>query len=292
MSQIVARYEVQCSEADAADIARHIAVEQTVEVPDALIDATIESEIVGEVAGIEPIDATTQAITIAYAPELAHGSLPQLLNLVYGNVSLLHGARLADLELPPAVLDRFPGPNYGIAGLREKLGVPRRPLLSTALKPRGLPVAELAKIAGDFARAGGDLVKDDHNIVDDDLAAFRARVAQCQAAVDEANAATGGRCLYVANLIVGAELPTRTPFPTSPARVLSLGEYAHNRHDAGPTTCIFQARGKSGLPGPQLPGPQRQGGWHPSPGHTPPTDCLDLFLRHQTAAPCATPQSW
>jgi ribulose-bisphosphate carboxylase large chain len=197
---IRAVYHVRCEASRVAELARAIAVEQTVESPDALIGPEIERRFVGRLVGIEPLPDGRFAVTLDYPPEAAVAPLPQLLNLVYGNVSLLRSVRLAELELCDAVLRRFRGPRYGIAGLRDLLGVRGRPLLGAVIKPRGTSVEALARMAGDFALGGGDLVKDDHNFVPGSLAAFRRHVGACQAAVAEANARTGGHCLYLCNL--------------------------------------------------------------------------------------------
>ena len=53
----------------------------------------------------------------------------------------------------------FPGAKFGIAGLRELLGVPDHPLLCTALKPMGKSSEEFAKMAYCFARGGIDIIK-------------------------------------------------------------------------------------------------------------------------------------
>lgn len=53
----------------------------------------------------------------------------------------------------------FPGAKFGIAGLRELLGVPASPLLCTALKPMGKSSDEFAKMAYYFARGGIDIIK-------------------------------------------------------------------------------------------------------------------------------------
>lgn len=201
---ISAVYRVAAGRADAERIARRIAVEQTVEAPDELLDARIEDEIVGSVVSIEALPDGRHAVRIEYRAELAAGQLPQLLNLVYGNVSLFESVRLVELDLPPELLARFRGPNVGAAGLRALLGVYDRPLLSTALKPRGRSEEELAAMAGEFALGGGDLVKDDHNLVDD-YEAFRRRIALCRDAVARANEQTGRNCLYVPNLCAPAE---------------------------------------------------------------------------------------
>ena len=199
MEKISALYHAT-TKADRADrLARAIAVEQTVEVPEALIDERIEREIVGDVTAVDDLGGGRFAIRIEFAATLVNG-LPALLNLVYGNVSMMEQVRLESLELPDSFLARFPGPNYGLAGLRELCGAPGRPLLCTVLKPRGAPAGRFDEIAYEFALAGGGLVKDDNNLIDASFEEFRERVARCQAAVTGANEKGGGRCRYLVNL--------------------------------------------------------------------------------------------
>ncbi|MDH3590800.1 MAG: RuBisCO large subunit C-terminal-like domain-containing protein [Planctomycetota bacterium] len=205
MSRILATYRVFAPELEVAAIARAIAVEQTVEVPDALIDERIEREIVADVERVTRVGKESSDVVLGFDAELACGHLNQLLNLVAGNVMLRPDTRLVDLALPDDFLAAFPGPNHGVDGLRALTGVTGRPLLATALKPRGRSVEHFARVAAAFASGGGDLVKDDHNLVDHDLAGFRARVRACQAAVVDANARTGGACLYIPHVMVPAD---------------------------------------------------------------------------------------
>ncbi|MCY4454426.1 MAG: RuBisCO large subunit C-terminal-like domain-containing protein [Immundisolibacterales bacterium] len=206
--RIVATYEVQARRDEVADLARRIAYEQTVEVPPSLVtDPVVRDRVLGRVETVSSLESTvpepvgshssdaSHRVTISYAGELASGQLPQLLNLLYGNVSIYPSVRLVDFTLPPPVASAFAGPRFGIEGLRRLTGVRGRPLLATALKPRGLPVAEYARLAGGFALGGGDLVKDDQNLVTD-FEGFRERVLRCRDAVEDANARTGRSCLY------------------------------------------------------------------------------------------------
>lgn len=196
-----ATYRLRADREDARRLARFIAYEQTVELPEAIVtDPHLLRDVVGQVESIEPADDGCWAARIAFDAALASGQLAQLINLVYGNVSMYPGIRLQALELPDSLLARFAGPGFGIAGLRALTGVHDRPLLATAVKPRGLPVDALAALAHDFARGGGDLVKDDQNLVDPDFDAFRRRVDAIAAAVERANAASGGRTLYLPHL--------------------------------------------------------------------------------------------
>lgn len=215
---IQAVYRVTGGAGEAADLARAIAYEQTVELPEALVTAPeILADVVGDVTAVEPdadIEGTSR-VTIDYAAALASGQIPQLLNLLFGNVSLYPGVRLLDINLPEDFLVGVSGPRYGVDGLREMTGVHGRPLLATALKPRGTPVGALADMARGFALGGGDIVKDDQNLVDGDFEAFKRRVEACHRAVADANEATGRRCLYL-------------PHVAAPANQLErYFEYAH-----------------------------------------------------------------
>ncbi|MEQ8663932.1 MAG: RuBisCO large subunit C-terminal-like domain-containing protein, partial [Gammaproteobacteria bacterium] len=196
---IRATYLVTAPPGEAAAAARRIAYEQTVELPAALVtDAAILERVVGRVEDVTPCAGYNDRhlATIAYPCAALDAQFPALLNLVFGNASLLGGTRLVDVNLPEAVLARFAGPRHGGVGLRALLGVYDRPLLATALKPRGRDATALAALAGGFARGGGDIVKDDQNLADD-FETFKQRALRCRDAVAEANAASGRNCLYL-----------------------------------------------------------------------------------------------
>ena len=194
---ILASYRLRCPHADAPAFAERIAWEQTVELPvGSLDDTALVQSVVGRVLEVEPLDDDSSLVGIAYPAAAEHARLPQLLNLLFGNISIVPGVRLLDFTLPASLLAALPGPLFGVAGLRGLLGAYERPLLATALKPRGVPTERLAAIAGDFARGGGDIVKDDQNLSPDDFEAFRAHLLAVREAVARGNDASGRECLY------------------------------------------------------------------------------------------------
>lgn len=185
----------------ARDRAESIAVEQTIEFPaDLLADDDIRRHVIGRVESVEAAGPERTLATISYAVETSGGELPQLLNVLFGNCSLYPGVRLVGLELPPELLRRFPGPRFGVPGLRALLGALARPLLATALKPMGLGTPALAELAETLARGGIDVIKDDHGLANQPFAPWEERVRACAAAVRRANDATGGRSLYMPSL--------------------------------------------------------------------------------------------
>ena len=196
-------YLLTCAEGeDPAVKAQDIALEQTVELPPACLPVEIAERIVGRVEVLEESGASRWRAVLSYDPVTCGDEFPQLLNLLFGNISLKSGILLADIELPSSLLTRLAGPRYGIEGIREIGGAgERRPLLCSALKPLGLSAARLAEISFQLALGGIDLIKDDHSLANQTTAPFKERVERCQEAVAKANGLTGGNSLYLPNLL-------------------------------------------------------------------------------------------
>lgn len=178
-----------------------ITVEQTVEVPwDCIPKAHLEDGIVGRVESISQVGDPRKRmydVTVSYRCDIAGNSLPQFLNILFGNISLKDNIRICDISVPEQCRRILPGPNFGIEGLRRLIGVFGRPLACAALKPMGLNVKELASMSEAFARGGADLIKDDHGIADQKFHPFNERVARCQESVENVNASTGRTTLYI-----------------------------------------------------------------------------------------------
>lgn len=182
--------------------AREMTVEQTVEVPADCVPGPSRA-MLGTVERVERAGPSRWRIFCSYHSAVVGDSVPQLFNLLFGNISMLQGIRLVDLQLPDSLLNRLPGPAFGIQGLRQLCGVQGRPLVCAAAKPIGLSSAQLAKICYQFAAGGADIVKDDHGLASQDVAPFGERLARCQEAVAEANERTGAKALYFPNLSRG-----------------------------------------------------------------------------------------
>jgi len=190
---------------DARAKARGIALEQTVELPEGCYPPRIERRSVGEIEAIDGREAGRARAVISYDPETIGNDLLQVVNLLFGNISLKTGIRVSHVAWPESLLDRFDGPRLGIDGLRKLCGNPQgRPLLCAALKPLGLSAAELASICRRFALGGIDIIKDDHSLADQAAAPFAERVGRCQQAVQQANRESGGQTVYFPNVLGGA----------------------------------------------------------------------------------------
>ena len=198
-------YHLDGDEANAHARASDICFEQTVEFPSDLVPpGDIREFIVGHIETFEEIADSLFQVKINYALETSGFELVQLLNVVYGNISIKPGIRVMALELPEILLDAFRGPRFGREGLRTLMHVPERSLLCTALKPMGYSARKLAEFTYQFALGGIDIIKDDHGLTNQSFSPFKERVEYCTAAVERANLETGRNCIYMPNITAPA----------------------------------------------------------------------------------------
>ncbi len=191
-------YLLTGSEEETRKKAEAICVEQTVEFPiDLITENFILDSIVGKIESFSRITDNKFKATISYAIEITGFNLIQLLNAIFGNSSIKPDIRVQKFDLPDELLNFFKGPRFGKDGLRELLGVPKRPLLCSATKPLGLSSQELADMTYQYALGGIDIIKDDHGITDQTFSPFKERVKLCADAVLRANQKTGHHSIYI-----------------------------------------------------------------------------------------------
>ena len=245
--RIQAHYKFRCAPAKAAEIARFLVHEHTVELPsDVLPEGFLASDIVGRVDSISAHPDGGSACTLSYASEVASGGHTTLLTLLSGNGSFLPEIELQDVDLPRVFTGASCGPRFGVEGIRSLLDVKKGALGATALKPVGATPRELARIASALALGGIDIIKEDDGVSTQMFAPFHERVERCAAAIAEAGAKTGKTCIYFANI-------------TGPME--SLAERAYFAKEKGATGIellpgpmgLDSIRMVSGLPGLDLP---------------------------------------
>ncbi|MEM4598402.1 MAG: type III ribulose-bisphosphate carboxylase [Candidatus Diapherotrites archaeon] len=151
------------------------------------------------------IDKKRSTIKVAYNPEVfEYGSVPQLLSSIAGNIysmKLLENLRLQDVTIPSNMLKTFRGPKFGLSGVRKALGVKKRPLVGTIVKPKvGLTSEQHAKVAYEAWLGGCDVVKDDENLTSQRFNPFEKRVKLTLKAREKAEKETGERKEYMCNV--------------------------------------------------------------------------------------------
>ncbi|RUT36037.1 2,3-diketo-5-methylthiopentyl-1-phosphate enolase [Paenibacillus zeisoli] len=268
MSFCTATYRIHDPKADFRRKAESIAVGMTVGSWTELPQLKQESmrKHLGHVVSIEeheePAAGRYADVTIAYPDLNFTRDLPALLITAFGKISMDGQIKLLDLGFSEDFLSGFPGPKFGIEGIRSLLNAPERPLLMSIFKSvvgydlDGLQEQFLAQALG-----GVDLIKDDEILFENPLTPIERRVEVCRKAAEEAERTTGKKLLYAVNLTG----------PTSQLRSQALKAI-----NAGATALLFSPlaygldvlQELSGDPDIQIPiaaHPSLAGAFYPSP---------------------------
>jgi ribulose-bisphosphate carboxylase large chain len=178
----------------------------------------------------------TAEVTLSWPLHNFGPSLPNLLAAVAGNLWELRpfsGMRLLDLSLPPEFLERYRGPQFGIAGTRNLTGVHGRPLIGTIIKPSvGLSPAATAQRVAQIAAAGIDFVKDDELQADGPHCPFEERLRAVMHVLNAHADRTGKRVMYAVNITGEIDEMLRR----------------HDRVVAERNTCVMVSLNSVGLP--------------------------------------------
>ncbi len=171
-------------------------------------------------------------VYIAYPAALFEaGSMPNILSSVAGNVfgmKAVDGLRLEDIRFPPSLVASFPGPAFGLPGVRQKMGVQGRPMIGSTIKPKiGLTAAEHARVCYETWMGGADTVKDDENLGNQSFNAFYDRVARTLDMLHKAEAETGEKKGYWANLTAATvdEMARRAEFIAAHGGIFAMVDF-------------------------------------------------------------------
>lgn len=156
------------------------------------------------------LNPKTGIFKIAYPLALFEkNSIPQLLSSIAGNIfsmKVIKNLRLQDIEFPKKYINSFPGPKWGINGIRKLLNIYHRPLIGCIIKPKmGLTSTQQAKLSQEIFLNGVDLIKDDENLTDQSFNKFEDRVRKILPLKKEVEEKTGQKKVYVFNITAPTE---------------------------------------------------------------------------------------
>lgn len=151
------------------------------------------------------LDKERKTIKVAYHQDLfEQGNMPQILSSIGGNIfgmSAIKTLRLEDIYFPNKLLRSFKGPAFGIDGIRKLLGVKKRPLVGTIVKPKvGLNEKEHSEVAYETWVGGCDIVKDDENLSSLPFNKFKKRIDLTLKMCEKAEKETGEKKVYMPNI--------------------------------------------------------------------------------------------
>ncbi|MDN7025846.1 type III ribulose-bisphosphate carboxylase [Methanoculleus sp. FWC-SCC1] len=149
-------------------------------------------------------------VKIAYPLALwEEGNAVQLLSGIAGNIfgmKALANLRLIDASFPPAYLQHFKGPHFGMEGIRTMMRARGRPLTGAVPKPKvGFSAEEHAEVGFETWMGGFDFVKDDENLTSMPFNRFDDRVALLTKLRDKAENLTGERKSAFINISADTE---------------------------------------------------------------------------------------
>lgn len=147
-------------------------------------------------------DLRFYVMRIGYPVVNIEDNIPLLFATIAGNITSMPYLRIVDIDFPKSYVAKFKGPKFGIQGIRDILGVKKRPLLNNMIKPcTGYTPDVGAKLFYEAAVGGVDIIKDDELIGGD--RAFNSiedRVKMNMEAAARADKVKGEKTLYAVNI--------------------------------------------------------------------------------------------
>ena len=135
------------------------------------------------------------------------GSLALLLSFLAGEILAYGNVKLLDLHFPESYIAHFPGPKFGVEGLRQIVNVYERPLVLAIIKPgQGYTPAQGSSLFLEAARGGADIVKDEELLTDPSYCRRAERIRLYMKAEKQSFEETGERTLYAVNITDRVEL--------------------------------------------------------------------------------------
>ncbi|PFG06949.1 2,3-diketo-5-methylthiopentyl-1-phosphate enolase [Bacillus sp. es.034] len=204
MSEVIATYQLKGEsgsfEKKAEGIALGLTVGSWTELP--LLEQEQLRKYKGRVVSVEEKEEGSWGeVKIGYPSHNYSNDIPAILTTVFGKLSLDGEVKLLDLEFSEDLKRSFPGPRFGIEGIRELTGVHGQPLLMSIFK--GVIGRDLTFLENQLraqALGGVNVVKDDEILFDNSLTPFFERVRTGKKVLDDVLEETGKRTLYAVNL--------------------------------------------------------------------------------------------
>lgn len=172
-----ALYELQSPDIEKAALA--LAVGQSIGNPD--IRSPLETPVLIKKhrATVESVSGNMATIRFPAVNFSRRDGIAYLMSVLLGgqmDIDLVESCKLLDVDFGP-LLRRFPGPSYGLEGIRDLTGAYDRPLIGGIVKPKiGLTPDQLAEVCYEMAAGGIDFIKEDEILGDPPWCPLKKRV--------------------------------------------------------------------------------------------------------------------
>ena len=158
-----------------------------------------------------PFLTQSQGKTYSCKVKIAHphgnfgSKIPNLLTAALGEGTFyspgISAIKLMDMKFSDSYLQHFQGPQFGIVGIRDMLGVYDRPIMIGVIKPNlGLAPEPFAELAYEAWLGGLDIAKDDEMLCDVEWSRLTERSEKLGKVRLDAERKTGAKKIYLANI--------------------------------------------------------------------------------------------
>jgi ribulose-bisphosphate carboxylase large chain len=153
------------------------------------------------------LDYKNKMFKVAYPIKLFElDNISGLLAGIVGNIAgmkMVSAMRVYDIRFPEKMVKSFPGPKYGVSGVRKFLKKPKGCLVATVPKPKiGRTAVEQSHLAKQLFTSGHgtyDGIKDDENLTSLYFNNFEKRVKLVLGELKKAEKETGNKKFYLCN---------------------------------------------------------------------------------------------
>ncbi len=154
------------------------------------------------------LDYKNLMFKVAYPIQLFElDNISGLLAGIVGNIpgmKMVSGMRIFDVKFPKKMIDKFPGPAFGVSEIRKLLKKPKKCLLATVPKPKiGRTDLEQSRLAWEIFTAGDgsyDCIKDDENLTNLKFNRFGRRARLVLNELKKSEKKTGQKKFYLCNI--------------------------------------------------------------------------------------------
>jgi len=162
----------------------------------------LSGKVVGYYQIPSPDNVKRAVVQLAFPIDAWQTNVPMMLLSVAGNCfAYSTKLRFLDVYFPEDLLKEFQGPKFGVSGIREKLGISRRPLSLHIIKPKmGMTPEQTARQVYETALGGVDMAKDDEMTSDVYNSKMEDRLSAVMEALDKAKSKTGKEVIYFVSI--------------------------------------------------------------------------------------------
>ena len=136
-------------------------------------------------------------VRINYPVVLFRHDMSSILSILYGEMIVPENIRLISVDFHPAFLDHFKGPNLGVKGVKDIVGIHHRPLIAgTLVSLNGMNRDEFKNLVSMSSEGGLDIIRESEIFFDDSMIPYEERIKIASDIVSEFSHKFGKNILY------------------------------------------------------------------------------------------------